>query len=147
MKVVVIGGGTGSYTVLRGLKGKVDLSAVVSMFDSGGTPITLRGQRFSLNPKGGRGYEYVLVNDDVTVQLAERAESGGVYPEIHITWRSAYLWRFGWRAAYSHVRDWVYGWAAVSGEKVSRADLCVDLNRSLPEIDLKGNEVVTYASH
>jgi len=116
-----------------------------TMFDSGGTPVELRGQKFSLNPKGGRGYEYVLVNDDVTVQLAERAEGGGVYPEIHITWRSAYLWRSGWRAAYTHVRDWVYGWAAVSGEKVSRVDLCVDLNRSLPDIDLKGNEVVTRA--
>jgi len=116
-----------------------------TMFDSGGTPVELRGQKFSVNPKGGRGYEYVLVNADVTVQLAERAEGGGVYPEIHITWRSAYLWRYGWRAAYIHVRDWVYGWAVVSGQKVSRVDLCLDLNWSLPEIDLKGNEVTTYA--
>jgi len=116
-----------------------------TMFDSGGTPVKLRGKDFSVNPKGGRGYEYVLVNDDVTIQLAERAESGNVYPEIHITWRSAYLWRYGWRATYSHVRNWVSDWADISGEKVSRADLCVDLNRSLPEIDLKGNEVVSRA--
>jgi len=116
-----------------------------TMFGSGGTPVRLRGKDFSVNPKGGRGYEYVLVNDDVTIQLAERAESGNVYPEIHVTWRSHYLWRNGWRAAYINVRDWVGSWADVMGEKVSRADLCIDLNRSLPEIDLKGNEVVSRA--
>jgi len=51
MKVVVIGGGTGSYTVLRGLKGKVDLSAVVSMFDSGGSTGLLRDE-FGILPPG-----------------------------------------------------------------------------------------------
>jgi len=116
-----------------------------TMFDSGGTPVVLRGQTFSVNPKGGRGYEYLLVNDDVTVQLAERAEDGRVYPEVQITWRSPYLWRFGWRAAYTHVRDWLHGWAVVSGEKVSRADLCLDINLALPEVNLKANEVVSYA--
>lgn len=121
------------------------LQAQGTMFDSGGTPVVLRGQTFSVNPKGGRGYEYLLVNDDLTIQLAERAKDGTVYPEIHITWRSTYLWRFGWRAAYTHVRDWVNRWAVVSGEKVSKADLCLDLNLPLPEVDLKANEVVSYA--
>jgi len=116
-----------------------------TMFDSGGTPVTLRGHKFSVNPRGGRGYEFVLVNDDLRIQLAERADSGRVYPEIHITWRSQYLWRDGWRAAYVHVRDWVNGWADVGSEKVSRADLCVDLNLPLPDVDLRSQEVVTYA--
>lgn len=36
-KVLVIGGGTGTYTVLSGLKSyNVDLSVIVSMMDSGG---------------------------------------------------------------------------------------------------------------
>jgi len=116
-----------------------------TMFDSGGTPVTLRGHQFSLNPKGSRGYEFVLVNDDVTICLAERADSGRVYPEIHITWRSRYLWRNGWRGAYTHVKGWVYSWADVTSEKVSRADLCVDLNLPLPDVNLRGQEVVTYA--
>jgi len=116
-----------------------------TMFNSGGTPVELRGREFSVNPKGSRGYEYVLTNDDVTVQLAERAEGGELYPEIHVTWRSSYLWRYGWRAAYTHVRNWVYSWAEVTGEKVSRADLCIDLNMPLPDVDLKGQEVVSYA--
>jgi len=118
-----------------------------TMFDFGGSPVMLRGQRFSVNPKGGKGYEYVLVNDDVTIQLAEVAKWGAVYPEIHVTWRSAYLWSNGWRAAFIRVRDWVYGWAAVSCEKVSRADLCVDLKSDLPEVNIRGGEVVTRAQN
>ncbi|MEM3154874.1 MAG: YvcK family protein [Candidatus Woesearchaeota archaeon] len=52
MKVVVIGGGTGSFTVLRGLKDKVeDLSAVVSIFDSGGSAGLLRDE-FGILPPG-----------------------------------------------------------------------------------------------
>ena len=45
MRVVVIGGGTGSFTILRGLKDKVDdLSAIVTMFDSGGSTGLLRDE-------------------------------------------------------------------------------------------------------
>ncbi|VVB81006.1 2-phospho-L-lactate transferase [uncultured archaeon] len=52
MRVVVIGGGTGSFTVLRGLKNRVEeLSAVVSMFDSGGSTGLLRDE-FGILPPG-----------------------------------------------------------------------------------------------
>ena len=45
VKIVVIGGGTGSYTVLRGLKRHTsDITAVVSMFDSGGSTGALRDE-------------------------------------------------------------------------------------------------------
>jgi uncharacterized cofD-like protein len=51
-KIVVIGGGTGSYTVLRGLKKfPVDITAVVSMFDSGGSSGQLRDE-FGVLPPG-----------------------------------------------------------------------------------------------
>jgi len=51
-KVVTIGGGTGSYTVLRGLKEfSLDITAVVSMFDSGGSSGTLRDE-FGVLPPG-----------------------------------------------------------------------------------------------
>ena len=43
------------------------------------------------------------------------------------------------------VRDWVHTWAVVLGEKVSRVDLCIDLNAELPEVNIKGGEVVSYA--
>ena len=52
VSIVVIGGGTGSYTVLRGLKRHTtDLTAVVSMFDSGGSTGVLRDE-FGFLPPG-----------------------------------------------------------------------------------------------
>ncbi|RJR12613.1 YvcK family protein [Candidatus Parcubacteria bacterium] len=51
-KVVTIGGGTGSYTVLRGLKEfPLDITAVVSIFDSGGSTGVLRDE-FGVLPPG-----------------------------------------------------------------------------------------------
>ncbi|HLC74469.1 MAG TPA: gluconeogenesis factor YvcK family protein [Candidatus Nanoarchaeia archaeon] len=51
-KIVVIGGGTGSFTVLRGLKKyDLDITAVVSMFDSGGSTGLLRDE-FGILPPG-----------------------------------------------------------------------------------------------
>jgi len=116
-----------------------------TMFDSGGTPVTLRGHKFSVNPKGGVGYEYVLQNNDLRIRIAERANSGRTYPEVHVRWSSEYLWRYGWRGVYTYVRNWVYDWADVTSEKVSRADPCLDINSPLPEVNLKGGEVVTRA--
>ncbi len=50
-KIVVIGGGTGSFTVLRGLKKhEVDLSAIVSMADDGGSTGILRDELGVLPP-------------------------------------------------------------------------------------------------
>jgi uncharacterized cofD-like protein len=50
-KVVVIGGGTGNFTVLRGLKYyNVDLSAIVSMADDGGSTGILRDELGVLPP-------------------------------------------------------------------------------------------------
>lgn len=50
-KVVVIGGGTGNFVVLRGLKKyDVDLSAIVSMADSGGSTGILRDELGVLPP-------------------------------------------------------------------------------------------------
>jgi len=51
-RVVVIGGGTGTYTVLMGLKKhRVDLTAIVSMADSGGSSGRLRDE-FGVLPPG-----------------------------------------------------------------------------------------------
>ncbi|HVS79907.1 MAG TPA: gluconeogenesis factor YvcK family protein [Candidatus Paceibacterota bacterium] len=51
-RFVVIGGGTGSHAVLRGLKRyPLDLTAVVSMFDSGGSTGMLRDE-FGILPPG-----------------------------------------------------------------------------------------------
>jgi uncharacterized cofD-like protein len=51
-KIVVIGGGTGSFVVLRGLKKyPFDITAVVTMFDSGGSSGVLRDE-FGILPPG-----------------------------------------------------------------------------------------------
>jgi len=51
-KIVVIGGGTGSFSVLRGLKKHpLSITAVVSMFDSGGSSGILRDE-FGVLPPG-----------------------------------------------------------------------------------------------
>lgn len=51
-KVVTIGGGAGSYVVLRGLKEfPLDITAVVNMFDSGGSTGILRDE-FGVLPPG-----------------------------------------------------------------------------------------------
>ncbi|MBW2970113.1 YvcK family protein [Candidatus Woesearchaeota archaeon] len=72
MRVVVIGGGTGSFTVLRGLKSRVDdLCAVVSMFDSGGSTGLLRDE-FGILPTGDVRRCLVALaeeNDNVLRQL------------------------------------------------------------------------------
>ncbi len=50
-KIVVIGGGTGSYTVLRGLKyGDHEVTAIVSMMDSGGSTGILHDEYGVLPP-------------------------------------------------------------------------------------------------
>ncbi len=50
-KIVVIGGGTGNFVVLKGLKNyDVDLSAIVSMADSGGSTGILRDELGVLPP-------------------------------------------------------------------------------------------------
>lgn len=50
-KIVVIGGGTGTYVVLSGLRDyPLDLTAVVSIFDSGGSSGRLRDELGVLPP-------------------------------------------------------------------------------------------------
>ena len=52
-KVVVIGGGTGSFVLLRALKGyTANISAVVNMADNGGSTGQLRDE-FGILPPGG----------------------------------------------------------------------------------------------
>ncbi|HBD02042.1 MAG: hypothetical protein UX82_C0017G0011 [Microgenomates group bacterium GW2011_GWE1_47_12] len=53
-KIVVIGGGTGTYTVLRGLKkyNDLEISAIVTMADDGGSNKVLRDE-FGLLPTSG----------------------------------------------------------------------------------------------
>lgn len=80
--VVVIGGGTGTHTVLRGLKRyqkRVNLSAVVTMADSGGSTGRLRDE-FGFLPVG-----------DVRMALAALASEIDEHEELL---RELFLYRF-----------------------------------------------------
>lgn len=81
-QIVTIGGGTGTYTVLRGLKqyqNKVDLTAVVTMADSGGSTGRLRDE-FGYLPVG-----------DVRMALAALASDIDQHEELV---RELFLHRF-----------------------------------------------------
>ena len=81
-KVVVIGGGTGTHTVLRGLKRyekQLDLTAIVTMADSGGSTGRLRDE-FGFLPVG-----------DVRMALAALAKDIDSHQELL---RELFLYRF-----------------------------------------------------
>lgn len=120
------------------------IQAGETKFKSRGCGVTWYGSDFSVQAKGSRGYEWIISNDDLSVCIAKSAQSGRVYPEIYVTFRSSYLWGVGYKMAYSRVRSWLNRWAVVVGEKVSRCDLTVDIDMSLPTIDI-GVEIVGRA--
>lgn len=81
-KIVVIGGGTGTHTVLRGLKKyqkQIDISAIVTMADSGGSTGRLRDE-FGQLPIG-----------DVRMALAALASDVDEHDELV---RQLFLYRF-----------------------------------------------------
>ncbi|MBP9841279.1 MAG: YvcK family protein [Simkaniaceae bacterium] len=80
-KVVVVGGGTGNYTVLKCLKSHgVDLSAVVSMADDGGSTGILRDELGVLPPGDVRQCLVALSDSSETMRslMNYRFEQGGL---------------------------------------------------------------------
>lgn len=81
-RVVTIGGGTGSYVVLRGLKEyPLDITAVISMFDSGGSSGVLRDE-FGILPPGDIRRALVALSDGTRAEILRelfnfRFENGG----------------------------------------------------------------------
>ena len=80
-KIVVVGGGTGNFAVLRGLKNfPVDLSAVVSMADDGGSTGILRDELGVLPPGDVRQCLVALSNSSSMMRslMNYRFEQGGL---------------------------------------------------------------------
>ncbi len=80
-KVVVIGGGTGNFTILRGLKRyDVDLSAIVSMADDGGSTGVLRDELGVLPPGDVRQCLVALSDSSRLMRslINYRFENGGL---------------------------------------------------------------------
>lgn len=80
-KIVVIGGGTGNFSVLHGLKNyDVDLSAIVSMADDGGSTGILRDELGVLPPGDVRQCLVALSNSSNLMRslMNYRFEQGGL---------------------------------------------------------------------
>ncbi len=81
-KVVVIGGGTGNFVVLRGLKDyeNICLSAIVSMADDGGSTGILRDELGVLPPGDVRQCLVALSKSDLLLRnlMGYRFENGGL---------------------------------------------------------------------
>ena len=80
-RIVVLGGGTGSFTVLRGLKRhNVELSAIVSMADDGGSTGVLRDELGVLPPGDVRQCLVALSDSSRLMRdlMSYRFEEGGL---------------------------------------------------------------------
>lgn len=80
-KIVCVGGGTGNFAVLRGLKNyDVDLSAIVSMADDGGSTGILRDELGVLPPGDVRQCLVALSNSSEMMRslMNYRFENGGL---------------------------------------------------------------------
>lgn len=80
-KIVVIGGGTGNFVVLKGLKNfNVDISAIVSMADDGGSTGILRDELGVLPPGDVRQCIVALSNSSRLMRslMNYRFENGGL---------------------------------------------------------------------
>lgn len=120
------------------------IDAGEKLFGGKGTSITWFGKPFVVHARGTKGYEWVLENGDVSICIARKAEGGRIYPEIYVTFRAEYLWANTARTAVYDIKHWIGTWAIVVGDKVSRCDLCIDLEMSMPSINLT-QDVVTRA--
>jgi uncharacterized cofD-like protein len=80
-KIVVMGGGTGNFAVLRGLKNyEVDLSAIVAMADDGGSTGVLRDELGALPPGDVRQCLVALSNSSRLMRslMNYRFKNGGL---------------------------------------------------------------------
>ena len=112
---------------------------------SQGMEVDWFGQIFMLQARGSRGgYEYLLKNGDIELQIMPDARGGKPSPELRVIFRSPYIWRIGDIEAYNEVIEYLNKWAFIEYCKVSRADLCVDKVMTLPELN-RMKEVVTLA--
>jgi len=103
-----------------------------------GIPVELLGNEFMVQARGSKGgYEYLLKNGDIDLQIMPDARGGKPSPELRVIFRSPFLWQSGEIQAYNKVVEFVNNVASIVYCRVSRADLCVDKVMPLTEINRK----------
>jgi hypothetical protein len=100
------------------------------------------GEKFMVLPRGSTGgYEYLLTNSDITLQIMPDARGGKTSPELRAVLRSEFLWNKGDVQAYNKLIEILNRVAYLEYCRVSRADLCADMLLPLPEINRKAQIV------
>ncbi len=108
-----------------------------------GVSIGWFGNEFMVQARGSKGgYEYILRNGDIDLQIMPEAKGGNPSPELRVIFHSPYLWHKGDIQAYNEVINYLNEWVMLEYCKVSRADLCADRLMPLPELNRK-TQVVT----
>jgi len=113
-------------------------------FDKKGYGVEWFGTEFNMTARGAMGYEWVMRNADVTVCIAREVKGGSIIPEVYVTFSSENLWTNGLDGAVMAFTRWLSKWAVISGNKISRVDLCLDVAMPFPVIDIK-DEIVSRA--
>ncbi len=113
-------------------------------FDKKGYGVEWFGTEFNMTARGAMGYEWVMRNADVTVCIAREAKGGSIIPEVYVTFSSQNLWANGLDGAVMTFERWLSKWAVISGTRISRVDLCLDVAMPFPVIDIK-SEIVSRA--
>lgn len=93
--------------------------------------IVINNYKFRVMPHGGGNYSYIIANDAMNIAFTEQKldkEGNPAYPNIMLTLGSTILWKESADGAYNLGRNCVIDLVkSIDQEKVSRADLCVDI--------------------
>jgi len=143
---LVIGFPIESYVGVNNFEGLTEAKnkAGERQFDKKGCGVEWFGAEFNMAARGAMGYEWVMRNADVTVCIAREARCGSIIPEVYVTFSSQNLWTNGLDGAVMMFERWLSRWAVISGTKISRTDLCLDVAMPFPVIDIQ-NEIVSRA--
>jgi len=104
-------------------------------------PIKLHGRDFALSYKTPQRYDFYLHNADIQLTISSRFISPRPYPEVHLKFLSPYLWTTGLLKCVETAEEMIKEIFWVTGSKISRADLSVDMGCELPKVER--NQFVT----
>ncbi|BDG60266.1 hypothetical protein caldi_13560 [Caldinitratiruptor microaerophilus] len=85
--------------------------------------LVFRGNHLLVQPWGWRSYAIWLQSPDLSVMVTNRTG----YPPLYIQLRASYLYTVGPAKAWEEVAAWIDTWIMRNSARVSRIDLCADL--------------------
>lgn len=104
-------------------------------------PVDLFEQKFIILPKGSKGHEWILQNDDISLAIGKDFQEGKIMPEMIVTYRSSFLWRNGVEKCTKSIHNLLSKFGEIVSDKVSRVDIATDLKENLPEVLLTDGSI------